>query len=575
VLFSLEEASTYWSQALNWRTLVGSSIAAVLAKVVKARFTDLSSVGFIEFPDAYAGFEPWEICLFAVLGMVTGLFGGLFCVFAGWMARWRRHFFSMECPTTSSRRARVAEVLLLMLLTCSICFWIPLAFGCEPLDFSGSGSASDRRMAGSSDDEDLRVSEMGKVICTDGEYSDVFVLLMQPKEAVVKLLFSRDMGIDMQVSVRHLLACAVIVYLLTLGTFGSAVPCGLFIPHILCGAIIGRAFGEAGLQLGWDIHPGVYALMGSTGMLSGFSRMTISLAMIMLEITNSMRLLVPLIVTILTSKIVADRLSPSVNHVILSLNNRIHILEDELSEDRIMVLEHLAIHDACTNEVVVLHEREKTEHVVSLLMQSTFAGYPVVDSANRLLGLVRRSRLIHALSSKLEQLHGSKQCGQYINTLNLASTSPEVTYWNMSVAQSYRHFKAAGLQHLCVVNERNELLGVLTRTDFAQLCHPGRAGVEHIKMLMHRRDAAIAAGLVTRGSSSTCLVRNRSYSSSERPNIMGKEGDDPVSSNDVVCTPAAPTQEYAARPAKPPPPKRMWDFISQYILGSCLWIPSR
>merc|ERR1740138_1512569 len=173
----------------------------------------------------------------------------------------------------------------------------------------------------------------------------------------------------MEVSIPHLLACAVIVYLLTLGTFGSAVPCGLFIPHILCGAILGRAFGEAALQLGFDVHPGVYALVGSTGMLSGFSRMTISLAMIMLEITNSMRM-----------------------------------LEDDLTEDRVMVLENLAVHDACTSEVVALRIREKTEHIVSLLMQSSFAGYPVVDSADRLVAFVTRSRLVDALTRKLERM---------------------------------------------------------------------------------------------------------------------------------------------------------------------------
>jgi len=376
-----------------------------------------------------------------------------------------------------------------------------------------SGSNLQRRAAGSEDD--LSLAEMGQVICPEGEYSDLFVLLMQPKEAAVKLLFSREMGSGMEVSIPHLIVCAVIVYALTLATFGSALPCGLFIPNILCGAILGRAFGEALLKAGCDVHPGVYALMGSTGMLSGFSRMTISLAMIMLEITNNMRLLVPLIVTIMLSKIVADRISPSVNHVILSLNPQVHMLEDELSEDRIMVLEHLAVHDACTAEVVVLREREKTAHVVSLLMQSSFGGYPIVDDANRLVGLAGRSRLIHALSDKLDYIQDTQDSttlDEYINIKNLADHQPNVTYWNMPVAHAYRHFKSAGLQHLCVISGRNELLGILTRTDFAHLCHPGRVGVDYVRNLIHRRDAAITAGLLSRGASSRYYVQKEDTS---------------------------------------------------------------
>eukprot|EP00747_Dinoflagellata_sp_TGD_P108019 gnl/TRDRNA2_/TRDRNA2_170294_c2_seq6.p1 gnl/TRDRNA2_/TRDRNA2_170294_c2~~gnl/TRDRNA2_/TRDRNA2_170294_c2_seq6.p1 ORF type:complete len:526 (+),score=79.43 gnl/TRDRNA2_/TRDRNA2_170294_c2_seq6:117-1694(+) len=498
VLFALEEASTYWSHALNWRTLVGSSIAAVLAKLVRSHFTEFSAAGFIEFPDAYADYAVWEILTFAMLAVVTGVLGGYFCILAGHLAKLRKHLFSLSSPTGSSRRARVGEVLLIMFVTSCITYWLPFLFGCETLDSHASGSALPRRVAGSSESQDgAGLYELGKKICPDGEYSDVFVFLMQPKEAAVKLLFSKEMGHGIEMNLPHLIACAAIIYALTLLTFGSAVPCGLFIPHILCGAILGRAFGETLLHAGFEVHAGVYALMGSTGMVCGFSRMTICLAMIFLEITSSMRLLVPLIVTILLSKTVADRLSFGINHVMIEQNKRLNMLEDELTEDRTMVLDRLNVHDVCTAEVVVLREREKTEHIVGLMMQSAFAGYPIVTGSNRLVGLVTRPVLTHALAQKLKDENGMDMSNEYINVRSLSDAPPEVTYWNRSVAHCYRHFKAAGLQHLCIINERNELLGILTRTDFAHLCHPGQEGVDYIKSVIARRHAAIAAGMMT------------------------------------------------------------------------------
>merc|ERR1719230_2138420 len=107
--------------------------------------------------------------------------------------------------------------------------------------------------------------------------------------------------------------------------------------------------------------------------------------MIMVEITSSTRLLVPFILVIMVSKIIADRLAPGVNHVVLSLNPNVHLLEDGLSEDRLLVLEGLTAHDVCNAEVVVLHQFEDVQQISSLLAQSSFGGYPVVDGEDRLI----------------------------------------------------------------------------------------------------------------------------------------------------------------------------------------------
>ena len=66
---------------------------------------------------------------------------------------------------------------------------------------------------------------------------------------------------------------------LTVLTYGTALPMGLFVPNIIFGACFGRMVGQ-GLQ-DWlrseagnwaepaSVHPGVYALIGATAMLAG------------------------------------------------------------------------------------------------------------------------------------------------------------------------------------------------------------------------------------------------------------------------------------------------------------------
>eukprot|EP00928_Gymnodinium_smaydae_P017174 TRINITY_DN16560_c0_g4_i1.p1 TRINITY_DN16560_c0_g4~~TRINITY_DN16560_c0_g4_i1.p1 ORF type:complete len:1051 (-),score=101.39 TRINITY_DN16560_c0_g4_i1:120-3272(-) len=489
VLFALEEAATYWSHALMWRVLVGSTLAALVAKWAKSGFSELkSSDGFIEFPDSDASFAPWELLSFAFLGLLTGFLGASFNRFAGILNRARRRIFSLADPTRASRRNRILEVTLVVLLTHAVCFWLPVLVGCTEFPSSYWSQVSGSQSQSSSFDRRLAAIALEGGICPEGTYSEMYIMLMQPKDAVVKGLFGRSFGHGAAMSIPGLLGCFAVAYCLTSLTFGSAIPCGLFIPHILSGACLGRALGESLNLLGFEVHPGVYALMGSTGMLSGFSRMTISLVAIMMEITNSTRLLVPIIVVVLMSKVVADRISPGINHVVLGLNPSVHLLEDDISEDRLMILDGLVVHDACTADVVALSECETLENIMSILVQSTFAGYPIVDNRHRLLGLVNRAQLVSVLTDPRAQQEGK------VAPLRLTTVAPEITLWNTPLARAFRHFKTAGLQHLCVVDEYNRLLGILTRTDFSRLCHHGKAGTEEVRNILTRKQAAIAAG---------------------------------------------------------------------------------
>lgn len=88
------------------------------------------------------------------------------------------------------------------------------------------------------------------------------------------------------------LILAFIVYLiLTIFTFGMKVPCGLFIPSLCLGAIMGRIVGIGMEQLAYNypkiwifsgecstgddcITPGLYAMVGAAAVLGGVTRMT-------------------------------------------------------------------------------------------------------------------------------------------------------------------------------------------------------------------------------------------------------------------------------------------------------------
>jgi chloride channel 3/4/5 len=128
-------------------------------------------------------------------------------------------------------------------------------------------------------------------------------------------------------SVMKMIAVALVVKAaLTVVTFGIKVPAGIFIPTLGVGACAGRIVGLAVQYARWRwpaasvfsscgeiehcVIPGLYAMVGAAAALSGVTRTTVSLAVIMFELTDTLTYVVPVMLSVLVAKTVADALEP-------------------------------------------------------------------------------------------------------------------------------------------------------------------------------------------------------------------------------------------------------------------------
>lgn len=118
-----------------------------------------------------------------------------------------------------------------------------------------------------------------------------------------------DSGVDIgQINwpyVGYLLYGTLTKLVLTIITFGIKVPSGVIIPALDAGSLFGRLIGQAITS----ISPGIFAMVGAAAFLAGVSRMTISLAVIMFELTGELSYVVPHMIAILVAKWVADSIS--------------------------------------------------------------------------------------------------------------------------------------------------------------------------------------------------------------------------------------------------------------------------
>jgi len=94
----------------------------------------------------------------------------------------------------------------------------------------------------------------------------------------------------------------VVWYGLTIVTYGVWVPAGLFLPGILIGCSVGILYMDVlvyGFEVDIDRIGGQsYIIIGATAMLASYCRLTYSLAVIMLETTQSINNFLPTLLSI-------------------------------------------------------------------------------------------------------------------------------------------------------------------------------------------------------------------------------------------------------------------------------------
>lgn len=95
-------------------------------------------------------------------------------------------------------------------------------------------------------------------------------------------------------------------------TLGSGNSGGIFAPSLFIGAVAGGAFGFLVNYLfpGSTATPGAYALVGMAGMVAGATHAPITAMLIIFEMTRDYRIILPLMVTVVISTLIAGRLFP-------------------------------------------------------------------------------------------------------------------------------------------------------------------------------------------------------------------------------------------------------------------------
>ncbi|KAE8126202.1 hypothetical protein FH972_020943 [Carpinus fangiana] len=484
VLFALEEAASWWRSALLWRTFFTT---AVVAMVLRA-FIQYCSTGkcglfgeggliMYDVSSATSTYSGPDILAVIFLGIIGGILGSVYNYFVDKVLR---------TYSIINERGAVSKILLVIaisLLTSCCSFGLPWLVKCIscPTDLTVSCPT---------------VGESGNYKgfqCPTGYYNDLASLFLNTNDDAIRNLFSTSTKNEFHISSLFIFFGA--IYCLGIITYGIAIPAGLFIPVILAGASYGRLVGRLFESIS-TLDMGLYALLGAASFLGGTMRMTVSLCVILLELTNDLLLLPLVMLVLLISKTVADNFNKGVYDQILKIKGLPYL--DAHAEP---YMRHLVARDVVSGPLITFSGVEKVGNILHALQTTGHNGFPVIDEppfsdAPELCGVVLRSHLLVLLKGKnfskdrvvsgddvfqrfaafdfakagsgkgikLDDLDiEEEEMEMYVDLHPITNASPYTVVETMSLAKAAILFRQLGLRHMCV---RPPIVGILTRHDF-------------------------------------------------------------------------------------------------------------
>jgi len=428
-----------------WQSFVCAMVAAVTLQL----FNPFRTGKLVLYQVTYStSWHAFELVPFAFLGIVGGLYGALLIKLNMRIARWRKaSSFLSKHPIT--------EVVIATTITAMINF---------PNKFMRA-----------------QASELVSALfaeCSQRTDESLGLCGMEPPPVVLS----------------RLLSAALLGFILTSLTFGLQIPAGILLPSMAIGALFGRAVGLCFAT--WQarnpvsivfaqcspdvpcISAGTYAIIGAASFLGGATRMTVSIVVIMFELTGALTYVLPIMISVLLSKWVGDAFGRRGIYESWIHLNAYPILDnrDDAPLPDVGVAQLMTRVDDLVAITAAGHTLASLER---LLAAHPYRGFPVIAEPRDalLLGYISRAELVFALAAAARAPRSLPPTAEAFfahQPLADPSTSLDLRPWmdqtpltlsaNSSLELTANLFLKLGLRYVLFC-DRGMLKGLLTKKD--------------------------------------------------------------------------------------------------------------
>jgi len=168
---------------------------------------------------------------------------------------------------------------------------------------------------------------------------------------------------------------------------------GLFAPSLCIGILVGFLFASMFSFFGVTLDPVTYALMGMGGMLAGLNSIPITAILMVFELTNDYRIILPVM------------LASVISHLTVTYYNKGTIYELELLEEgidvrktRINILESVNVQSIARKDFQIINAKAPLKKALNKLIEAE-TGLIVVDDNGDYRGILSLNEVRQALLS--------------------------------------------------------------------------------------------------------------------------------------------------------------------------------
>ncbi len=251
-----------------------------------------------------------------------------------------------------------------------------------------------------------------------------------------------------------LLALKMLTTGLTIGSGGSG---GIFAPSLFMGAMLGTLMQYLCNYFfpGLPAPPGAYALLGMAAVFSSISKAPMAALIMLFELTGDYQIILPLMLVVVLSTIVGQRLMKGESIYSIKLLKRGIRIKRGQDVD---ILENVSVAEVLTEDYQVITKNTPISYALKLLSRVHTRTLLILDEDNKLYGLVTLTDIENAIRRGLSRKTPVQK---------IATTWPHllVTYPDEAIGDALPRMSARGIASMPVVHREDpyKLVGLLKR----------------------------------------------------------------------------------------------------------------
>jgi chloride channel protein, CIC family len=285
-----------------------------------------------------------------------------------------------------------------------------------------------------------------------------------------------------KLSIGLLFALVLLKPLATSLTLGSGNSGGIFAPSLFTGAALGGAFGLAVEHFapGATAGPGAFAIVGMAAVFAGAARAPFTAILIVFEMTDDYRLIIPLMAGVIVSLIVAERLHRDSIYTLKLTRRGINLRRGR----DVDVMESVRADEVMVRQPVTVPVDLPMTLLASEFLRTGRHGFPVLNEDGSLYGVVSLEDYRRITAAEPDSLDD-------LTVRDIATQDVVTVFPDESVGTALRRMAPRDLSRMPVVarDDPRRLLGVVRRNDIVRAYEVGVLRREEAR---HRAEAISA-----------------------------------------------------------------------------------